>query len=446
MTDSISSQTNLSLPIVAIVGRPNVGKSTLFNRLVGRRHAITDPTPGVTRDVVEARCHIGNREVLLVDTGGFQLNADDLSTLVSQRSLDTIERADVVLLVFDVQEMTSEDLEFVETIRPYAGKLIAIINKVDNEQRERQGFEHHELGITTLIPISAEHRRNFDQLESAIYARLPEKNRNIEHVLEGAIHLTILGKPNTGKSTLLNTLLGYERAIVSPRPGTTRDVLEGVFQHDGKRFRILDTAGIRRKRSVKDAIEYYSVNRAFSSIGDSDIVLLVLDSIDGITDQDKKIASQAVKRGRAIILVFNKWDLVPDIPNAENAVRDRARFLFPALDFAPFVAISALTDQGIDKLLSTAINISKQLGTRIATPKLNQRLRFWVESHPPHHRGNKRFMVRYITQVSEKPMRFALFVNRKKGFPGSWVSYLKNSIRREFQLAGIPILIEVREG
>ena len=444
MSASTSSLRNTSPPKVVIVGRPNVGKSTLFNRLVGMRKTITDPTPGVTRDTIEAHCRLNDRDILLVDTGGFQTDQDGISELVSRRSLDSLEGADVIVLLLEVTGVTPEDEDFIKVLRPYSDRIILAANKADNDNREAEIWDFHALGFSRVVAISAEHRRNIEELERLIGELLPDHvTSDSETESPVGIKLAILGKPNTGKSTLLNRLLGFERALVSDIPGTTRDVIEGGFSFNGIEFSVLDTAGIRRKKAVHEAIEYYSVSRAISSIAHSDIVFLVVDVRDGITEQDKKIAGHIVKHGRGAIIALNKWDIIESIPNTLNAVTDRTRFLFPLLDFAPIVPISAEKGSGIEELINAAVKIKDQLEIRIPTPQLNKALQHWIELHPPPY-GKKRFRVKYITQVRSNPLKFSLFVNKTRGFPGSWVSYVENNLRKEFGLSSVPISIELK--
>ena len=444
MDVSTSSLRSTSLPRIAVVGRPNVGKSTLFNRIVGSRRTITDPTPGVTRDAVEAVCSMNGREVILIDTGGYQGDKEGISALVSQKSLDVIEEADLVLLLVEVTQLTAEDEEFIERLRRFSDKLILIVNKTDSEQRETEVWDFHSLGFKRVIPVSAEHGRNIDLLQKTILELLPADSAPRENIQKSdEICVAILGKPNTGKSTLLNKLLGFERAIVSETPGTTRDVLEGSFEYSGATFAVLDTAGIRKKKAVHEAIEYYSVSRAISSLDRADLVFLMIDSIEGITDQDKKIASQIVKRGRGVIIVLSKWDLMGNKPNAFNAVSDRTRFLFPQLDFAPIVPVSGHDGSGLDKLLSTAVRVRRQLRRQISAHQLNQSLKSWVDRHPPPY-GKKRFRVKYLAQTSSDPLKFVLFVNKVRGFPGSWVSYLENNLRSGYKMDLVPISVELR--
>ena len=446
MNASTSSLRRTSFPRIAIVGRPNVGKSTLFNRIVGSRLSITDAMPGVTRDTVDAVCSIKDRNITLVDTGGYTSDREDISMLVSQKSLETVKDADVVLLLIEIAQLTPLDEEFIEKLRPVSNRTILVVNKADSALRDDAVFEYHSLGFTNVIPISAEHGRNIDLLLDAMVELLPQKSVEIEEdsgEYREEICVAILGKPNTGKSTLLNKLLGFDRAIVSETPGTTRDVLEGAFSFAGNEFTVLDTAGIRRKKSVQEAVEYYSVSRAISSIKRADVVFLLIDSREGVTEQDKKIADQIVKRGRGVIIVLSKWDLMGKVPNAFSAIRDRTRFLFPQLDFAPIVAVSAYEVGGFEKLLTTAVRVHRQLKRKLSVHELNQTLRALMERHPPPY-GKKRYRVKYLAQVSSNPLKFALFVNKVRGFPLSWVSYLENNLRREYEMDLVPMSVDLR--
>ena len=445
MNVSHSSRTD-DLPRIAIVGRPNVGKSTLFNRLIGHRRTITDPTPGVTRDAVDGVWRLAGRQVRVVDTGGYLRDSQGVDAAVAERSRDIIATADVVLLLLDVVEVTPEDEELIDLVRTIAHSPILVINKVDNEQRFDEAWNLHRYGFDRVVHISAEHKRNFAELEKCVVTALTAIDKPRGRIEESHdVRIALLGKPNTGKSTLLNRLVDFDRAIVSEIPGTTRDVLEGSFSYRGKRFLTLDTAGIRRKRSVTDSIEYYSVNRAIGSIERADVVLLVVDSTEGVAEQDKKIASQVIRRGKGIIIVLNKWDLSNSVPNALNALSDRTRFIFPVLSFAPICAVSALHDIGVSKTLDTVLMIWEQLQTEIGTGVINRSLAVWSDEHPIPHGGGHRYVARYMTQISSNPLRFVLFVNRTKGFPDTWTSYVKNRIREEYRLSSVPISVELRQ-
>jgi GTPase len=297
------------LPRVAILGRPNVGKSTLFNALLSRRRAITHSDPGVTRDPVEVPCTLAGARVLLIDTGGYSSDAEGIDAVVRARSLETARAADLVLLVLDAAETSAEDREFIRLMRPFSDKLLLVVNKVDTPDRDSLVWNAHEHGFPNVIGVSAAHSRSIDRLRESIAAHLEERLERVVTVEEPApkrpraseeeiVRIAILGKPNVGKSSLANRLIGEERSIVSPIPGTTRDVVEGLFEHKGRTYRILDTAGIRRKSKVTDDVEYYSVNRAFESVASADLVFLTIDATEGLVDQDKKIAAQAIKEGR----------------------------------------------------------------------------------------------------------------------------------------------------
>ncbi len=447
-------------PVVAIVGRPNVGKSTLFNRLIGRKKAITDPTPGVTRDPVSGSFEANGRTILLYDTGGVTFEREGLNELVTKRSMEILEAADLVILVMEIGEITSEDQRFIELLRPYAKKIVLAVNKTDHGGLDQQVWEFHSFGFPEVIPISAAHGRGCERLKALIGERM-EKARPPETPdaagspegaegaaksgAEAAVRISILGKPNTGKSTLLNTLPDSSSSIVSDIPGTTRDVVEGRFSYHGRTFMILDTAGIRRKAKVEENVEYYSVNRAIATIDSTDIVILLIDALEGLSDQDKKIADLAVKKGRGILIVLNKWDLVPRTPNTLEAYRDRISFVFPILGFAPVLPLSALTGDGTKRLLDMILTVYGQLNRRVETGKLNRCLGKLTDRNPPPRTRSFQFKVKYITQVSANPVSFVLFVNRKKGFPKEYVQYLINGIRKEFGFTWVPISIETRE-
>lgn len=492
-------------PLIAVVGRPNVGKSTLVNRFLRKRRSITDPTPGVTRDVVESRWRIGDTELRLADTGGYTEGHQEYDRLVSQRSLAAVEQARIVLFVMDVMDVTPEDEAFLEAIRPHREKVILVVNKVDNEKREAAAWAYYEYGFESVIPVSAEHGRNMDALLEEIKHRLEESgapqlvdasldapaedaeaaaraaaradaaagadpdtdaaadtdadtdtdtdeearapSREAPRAARGAdrpIRIAVMGKPNAGKSTLTNALLGQDLSLVSETPGTTRDVVEGRFSWKGQDFEILDTAGIRRKRKVSEAVEYYSVNRAIATIEESDVVALLVDAREGLTDQDKKIASLVVDRGRGLVLVLNKWDLFGTIGNAFEAARDRIHFVFPVLGFAPIVPVSSTEKSGFDTLMKQIRTIYSQLTRRIETGPLNQSLKRWIEDTPPPMIGGRRLKFRYMTQVSVEPVVFVVFANRTRKIPDSYLGYIRNRIRRDLQFSHIPFRLELR--
>ncbi|MDR2101507.1 MAG: ribosome biogenesis GTPase Der [Treponema sp.] len=438
-----------NLPVVVLAGRPNVGKSTLFNRLVRKRRAITDPVPGVTRDPVETDVFINGKPLRLIDTGGFKLSRDDpvfheLEDMVVDRTRDTLDRADLIILILEAGDLTPEDEEFIEILRPYQNRLLAAVNKTEGGRREAEAWNLLSYGFKEVYRISAEHGDNVGELEAAITGRLDFSRVEIDDRETRPIRIALLGKPNTGKSTLSNRLTASEASIVSHIPGTTRDVVEGEFFYKNRSFMVLDTAGIRRKAKVTENIEYYSVNRAIKTIDEADIVFLLIDAVEGFADQDKKIAALAHDKGRGIILVLNKWDTMPAVKNSFQAVSDRIRFLFGQMEYAPIVPVSARDGSGVDTLLDTAVRMYGQLNRRIDTAPLNQALEQWLIEYPPPMGPRTRFKIKYAVQNSENPVEFILFVSRPQAVSQAYVSYLKNKIRKDLGLSLIPIGIKLR--
>lgn len=441
-----SLNTKKILPRIVIVGKPNVGKSTLFNRILKKRRAITDPTPGVTRDAIEEKAIIAGREVILVDTGGYKVERDDrFDELVAEKSLEVLEDADLIMFLVDVDDVSGEDEAYIEHLRPYPDKTLIIANKVDHVEKEPNIYNLYTLGFENIIGISATHGRFIQEMEEKILSMIDFENLKERVDNEPDLKIAILGKPNVGKSTLTNAFTGRIDSIVSPIAGTTRDVVKGNFQYKKKNIRVLDTAGIRKKKRVVEDIEYYSVNRAIKSINQSDVVFLMIDVEEGLSEQDKKIAHQIVKKGKGVILVLNKWDLKKDVKNEFKAVEDRMRFLFPILDFSPILPISAKNGDGLNELLDMALLVKKQLQQRVETPLLNDALAEWIDFTAIPQVKSKTFKIRYITQVSSDPVEFILFVNREKLFPTSYVRYIKNQIKKEFGFNKIPFTVELKE-
>lgn len=436
------------IPTVAIIGRPNVGKSTLFNRLVGRRRAITDPTPGVTRDLLRETWIAGGRPVTLVDSGGIKAERDEMDSLVMGRSLSLLEDSEVILLLLDCVGTTGEDEIIMQRLRPYADKVVLVVNKVDNPEREHLVWNCFAYGYQRVVGISSLHGRGIGDLEDIVAGMLGPAGPGAEAPQEEertGIRLAVMGKPNTGKSTLVNLLVGEDLSLVSPVPGTTRDVVAGAFSYKGTGITILDTAGIRRKSKVEEDVEYYSVNRSIKTIDHCDIVLLMIDVKEGLSEQDKKIASLIVRRGRGIILVLNKTDLLSGIKNEFEAIVDRLRFLFPVLGFAPVVGLSALTGANLDKVLRAVLDVWRQLNMRVGTSELNAALASWSADYTPPRGALGHYKLMYGTQISVNPVRFLLFCNRMKGFPEPYLAYIKNRIRRDLGFRDIPVDVVLRE-
>ncbi|MFW5827814.1 MAG: ribosome biogenesis GTPase Der [Alkalispirochaeta sp.] len=445
---------------ICIAGRPNVGKSTLFNRIYGRRLAITDRMPGVTRDAVAVETEIGDLPVLLVDTGGIGEGEEELDVQVYDRSRSEMAKADVVLLLVEVGGLTGEDEELLELLRRSGKPSILVVNKVDNTQRDQMVSEFWQYGVPRVVGVSAAHGLGMDDLEDEILgilsqvglytagdvrdAALSEDDQEPEDPLTLPVRLAIIGQPNTGKSSLLNRLVGEERAIVSDLAGTTRDTVEAHFSFRGTQFMVVDTAGIRRRSRVNEDVEYYAVQRAYDAIDAAELVVLMIDAVKGLSEQDKKIAARLTDRGRGTVVVLNKWDLLDDRKNQLNAITDRIHFLFPVFQYVPILPLSAVTGEGVDALLKRLLHVRKELHRRVDTGPLNQALQRWLAETPPPS-GKKPYKVRYITQVGTNPVRFILFVNRRKSFPEFYLRFIQNRIREEMGFDHIPFFLELKE-
>ena len=435
-----------NLPTVVLAGRPNVGKSTLFNRLLRKRRAITDPTPGVTRDPVEADCYIDGKPLRLIDTGGFKLvDCDNIDKLVVEKTLAKIKNADLVVLILEAGEITSEDEELIKLLRPYHSKLIAVVNKTEGGRLQADSWNVLSFGFDKILMISAEHGDNVGELEQEIIKRLDfSKVKETNEGQSSIIRIALLGKPNTGKSTLSNRLTSTSASIVSEIPGTTRDTVEGSFKWKSQEFVILDTAGIRRKSKVTENIEYYSVNRAIKTINEADIVILIIDAIEGFSEQDKKIAALAHDKGKGIIMALNKWDEMPKDKYTFKDVSERIQFLFGQMEYAPIIPISAKDGTGIDKLISTIVKMYNQLNLFITTAQLNKALEKWLLEYPPPSGPQTRFKIKYAVQKSANPVQFIFFASRTRAVSEAYISYLRNKIRKELGFSLIPVLVDIK--
>ncbi|MDR1747951.1 MAG: ribosome biogenesis GTPase Der [Spirochaetaceae bacterium] len=438
-----------NLPLIVIAGRPNVGKSTLFNRLLHKRRAITDPTPGVTRDPIEEDAFINGMPVRLMDTGGFKLDRVEgsaeavLDELVVEQTLAALKRADVILLLLESGTVTAEDEEFISLLRPFWDKVTAAVNKTEGGRLHAEAWEFMRSGFPELLLISAEHGDNITELAEHITAKLDFSGVE-EGEEEKLLRIAIIGKPNTGKSTLSNRLTHSGASIVSDYAGTTRDVVEGRFEYKETAFQVLDTAGIRRKAKVRENVEYYSVNRAIKSLDKADIVFHLIDAREGLSEQDKKIAALAYERGLGVIFVLNKWDTQEQDKKTLRKAEDMIRIMFGQMGFAPIVALSALEGKGIKLLLNTALEMYGQLSRRIETGLLNSALKEWISAyHPPTGRSTK-FRIKYMVQTDTNPVKFLLFASRPEAVSQSYLSYLRNRIREDLGFSMIPVVLEVR--
>ena len=440
-----------NLPLIVIAGRPNVGKSTLFNALTHTKRAITDPTPGVTRDPVEGTCFLDGMPVHLMDTGGYKLTRDftsresEMDDLVVAKTKEMLFKADRILLLLDAAEITAEDEELIITLRQFNEKLIAAVNKTEGGKNTDLAYNYARFGFKDLIFISAKHGDNLPELQRRLVDGMDFSKVTEGEEEDRAIRIAILGKPNTGKSTLSNALTHTQASIVSNYAGTTRDVVEGSFRYNGRDIQILDTAGIRRKAKVKENVEYYSVNRAIKTLDECDIAFIMIDAVEGLAEQDKKITSLAFERGRGVIFVLNKWDLMEDQSNkAINKTKDWIQTMFGQMNWAPIVTISAKNSDGIKNLMNTALSVYEQLNKKVDTAALNLALKDWLFKYPPPATKAIHFKIRYMTQTSINPVNFLIFATRPDNVPATYVSYLKNRIREDLGFDLIPVQIEMK--
>ena len=436
----------MALPVVAVVGRPNVGKSTLFNKLIGKRLSIVEDTPGVTRDRIYAKGEWRNRQFMLVDTGGIEtLTEDVILKQMRQQAELAIERADVIILVTDVRCGVTADDSAVASMLQKSGKpVILAVNKCDTiGEPPMELYEFYNLGIGDPYPISAAHGHGTGDMLDALYEYLPEEDAEDDD--EDNIKVAIIGKPNVGKSSLVNRIAGEERVIVSNVAGTTRDATDTVVENDEGTFTLIDTAGIRKKAKVTERIEHYSVLRAYMAVDRADVCLILIDAAEGFTEQDSKVAGYAHEQGKASIIVVNKWDLIEKDNKTMREYEDKLKNDFSFMSYAPFLFISAKTGQRVQKLFSLIREVYLQNNIRISTGMLNDVLAYaTTRVQPPSDKG-KRLKIYYITQASSKPPTFVIFVNRADLFHFSYQRYLENQIRSTFGLSGTPVRFVVRE-
>lgn len=434
------------LPLVALVGRPNVGKSTLFNKIVGQRLAIVEDVPGVTRDRQYAEAQQGARKFRVVDTGGFTLKTDEqLVKAVREQAEQAIREADVIVMVVDaVEGLAGAEHELAQLLRRGGKPVLLAANKIDSNKREA-ALDLGELYKTgfDVFPVSAEHGRGVDELMDAIVEELPEQSDDEAEQPE-PIHLAVLGRPNVGKSTLLNRLLGEERFVASAMPGTTRDAVDEQLTWKGRRYVLTDTAGLRKKRQVVDKVEVFSAQRALRAVEKADVVVVLTDATELGVDQDARIAAQAEERGRAVILCVNKWDLVKNQDAEAKRLRDEAARHLQHVDFAPLLFVSALEGTRVHKILELAAQLHDEASTRIATPELNDWVQAMQDEHPaPLFRG---FPVRfsYAWQVATQPVTVAIQCNRPAAVDDAYRRFMVNRFRERFGLH-VPVRLVYRQ-
>jgi len=431
--------------IVAIVGRPNVGKSTLFNRIMGKRISIVHDRPGVTRDRIYGETDWNGKHFTLIDTGGIEPSSDDIILRQMKRQVEfAIDTADLILFMVDGKEgMTAADQDVALLLRRSGKPVILVVNKVDKYDDSINNYEFYQLGFEDPIFISASHGLAIGDLLDRITDHIQKRGEDDED--EELTKVAIVGRPNVGKSSLLNAILGEERVIVSDIPGTTRDAIDTYFQVDGKNMIFIDTAGIRRKSRINEDIEYYSTLRAIGAINRADVVLMVLDASQDITEQDKRIAGLAHEAGKAIIVVVNKWDLIEKDTYTMEEFNEKIRSEFAFMQYAPIVYVSAKTGQRVNRIIKTIETVMENYTLRVKTNVLNNLIsEATAIAEPPTIKG-KKLKIYYATQTGIKPPTFVFFVNDSELFHFSYVRYLENTIREAFGFEGTPIKIKSRQ-
>lgn len=433
-------------PIVAIVGRPNVGKSTLFNIFANSRISIVEDTPGVTRDRLYADTEWLDNEFMMVDTGGIEImNTDKIAVSIRQQAQIAIAEADVILFVCDARAgITHEDAEVAKMLRQSKKPIVLAINKADSPKQEMEIFEFYNLGIGEPIPVSAANHLGLGDLLDAVVEKFPETSAYGEDGNEDDIKVALIGRPNVGKSSIFNTLVGEERSIVSDVAGTTRDAIDTPVIREGQKFLFIDTAGMRRKARIDEPIEKYSIIRSLRAVDRSDVVLMVIDAIDGVTEQDKKIAGYAHEAGKGIVLVVNKWDLYDKDNTSTLRYTENLRRELVFMQYAPVVFVSAMTKQRIHRLPEVIHYVAEQNAMRISTSVLNQVVEDAIAINPPPTEKGQRLKILYATQVKIKPPTFVIFVNEPEIMHFSYQRYLENKLREAFGFEGTPLQMIIR--
>lgn len=432
-------------PIVAVVGRPNVGKSTFFNRISGKRISIVEDTPGVTRDRIYTDVEWLRHQFTMIDTGGIEPNSQDviLSQMRSQ-AMVAIDHADVILFMIDGRaELTSADNEVAEMLRRSRKPVVLVANKIDTARMPAHFYDFYELGFGEPIAISSVNGLNLGDLLDEICSHF--KDEVVEDYQEDMIKVAVIGKPNAGKSSLVNALLGEERVIVSSVPGTTREAIDTPFEKDGQKYVLIDTAGIRRKAKMDDDVEKYSVLRALTAIERADVCLLLIDAAEGITEQDKRVAGYAHEAGKAIVILVNKWDLLDKDNDTYNEFTKVVREELAYMMYAPVEFISVKTGQRLPRILEMVKYVHNQAALRVPTGTLNDIISEAILLHSPPSDKGKRLKIYYLTQVGIKPPTFVVFVNDAELAHFSYMRFIENHIRKNFNFDGSPIVMQIRQ-
>ena len=438
--------TSKTATLVALIGRPNVGKSTLFNRLARRRDALVDPTPGVTRDRHYARVSWEEQPFLLVDTGGIEDEGDPMAGHIRQQALLAVEEAEVIFFLMDGREgLTPSDIEIVDLLRRTEKQVFFIVNKIDSPEIEDELLAPFwELGVDRLWPLSGDHGYGLTTLMEAVLPHLGKEAGEAE-LPANTMRVAFLGRPNVGKSSLVNTIIGQERMVVSEVAGTTRDSVDTLLTRDPYTYLLIDTAGIRRKGKTTEKLEKFSVLKALKAIGRCDIALVVIDAGEGITEQDTKVIGYTQEQGRALIVLINKWDLIENDPTRQTQLLEEIRQALNFIPFAPVLKVSALTGRGIKRLFPEIGKVHSQFYQRFPTAALNRLLAEAITHHEPPYYHGRRLKFYYTAQLATAPPRFAVVTNDPKGIHFSYERYLTNAFRDGLGLDRVPVRLFFRE-
>ncbi len=433
----------MSLPIVAVVGRPNVGKSTLINRITQTEDAIVHEMRGVTRDRSYHRADWNGIDFMLIDTGGMAIGEGDrFQHDITSQALMACEEADCIIFLVDGHTgVTEEDQEIARILKRTKTPVILVVNKMDNPQAEDAVWEFYALGLGDPMPVSSVHGHGTGDLLDEVVARLPEPESEEES--DDEINVAIIGRPNAGKSSLTNRLTGVERSIVSDVAGTTRDAIDTVVEHEGKKYRIVDTAGIRRKSQIDEDVEYYGFVRSLRAIDRAEVVLLMVDATLGLTDQDQRVAGLAAERGCAMVILINKWDLIED-PNRRDEIRDDIADRMKFVGYAPVISISAKTGRSVHRIWGAIDTVYQGYSRRVSTNQLNKLLTELRDFGHVVSKGNKRLRLNYVTQTAVQPPVFTFFANFPEIIDDSYERYLENRIRESFDFTGTPIRLKFK--
>ncbi len=431
----------MKLPVVAIVGRPNVGKSTLFNRVVGRREAIVDDQPGVTRDRIAAEADWSGHRFILLDTGGYLPGGDQIERAVCDQVKEAIAEADLVAFLVDATAgVTALDEELADLLKRQGARVLLVVNKVDHAARELHVAEFFRLGLGEPIPLSAQNSRNVGDFLDQVVAHLPQKpaqRRAEPHPLA----LAVVGRPNVGKSSFVNAILGHDKMIVTEIPGTTRDAVDTRIRYHGEEMVIIDTAGLRRRARVRDAVEYYSTVRSFESLRRCDVAVVLIDATRGLESQDLRIISEAVRLNKGVVLAVNKWDLIEKTSTTAQAFEQRIKEVLRSNAYIPVLFISAKTRRRVYKVLDVARAVYRERQKTIKTSELNAFLRAVIERYAPPSMDRREVKIKYCTQVKANPPVIAFFTNAPRAIRANYRSYLENQFRQRFGFFGVPLTL-----